>query len=267
MVAPFTTMFAAIAAAPASPEDATKQALLAVVQVWLDRLQSMAVVTTFFLSIDGMLYSFPARSSDSSLWSASDTLIIASLGGAIIFHVCASILAYCGAFVFIRYRLNDAEKQEEATVQPAVTSSTSSGTDHKQLRAQPLSPSMAPSAQYPQGYVHGTSWENYRDLRSLVSVHQIHPFGWVHHGSRRVSCASKEDPEASVPEDAVVQLQIIVRMLTRVHTVTAIMAVLGFILALLGTLAYFWTGLPRALGIFASACLGVCLLGGTISVL
>lgn len=35
-----------IATPPASPDDATKQALLAVVQVWLDRLSAMSVVVS-----------------------------------------------------------------------------------------------------------------------------------------------------------------------------------------------------------------------------
>ena len=47
------------------------------------------IQTSFFVSIDSMLYSFGARDPDSSDWSTIDTLIIASLGGAIILHVCA----------------------------------------------------------------------------------------------------------------------------------------------------------------------------------
>ena len=91
---------------PTNPDDATKQALLAVVQVWLDRLQAMAVIvspaspssraythhfpqTSFFVSIDSMIYSFPYRNPDLTAWTSLDLLISASLGGAIILHVCA----------------------------------------------------------------------------------------------------------------------------------------------------------------------------------
>ena len=96
------------AAAPTNPEDAAKQALIAVVQVWLDRLQHQAVVvspflfvqqqqcdvskqTTFFVSIDSLLFSLTSstRNPNLSVWSNKDKVINASLGGAIIFHVCA----------------------------------------------------------------------------------------------------------------------------------------------------------------------------------
>ena len=239
--------------------------------------------TTFFVSIDSLIYSFPVRNPDPSSWSAMDTLIIASLGGAIILHVCAceygvgtriyppkltyiAILAYCGSFVLIRYRLSDAEEKEAAAEHPT---SSASDTDRKEPRTQqPLPPPSAPSdlhiAKSPTEYVRDVSWDTFMDLRSLVSVHQVQPFAWIS-GIQRGT--HKKDPEASLAEDPVSKLRSMVRMLTRVHTATAIMAVFGFILALLGTLAYFWTGLPRALGIFASACLGASLLVGTAAVL
>ena len=90
-----------------------KQALISVVQLWLDRLQHQAVVvsaqslrsntvvieelhapsvqTTFFVSIDSLLFSVTSstRSSNFDDWSKSDLVINAGLGGAIIFHVCA----------------------------------------------------------------------------------------------------------------------------------------------------------------------------------
>ena len=47
--------------------------------------------TTFFVSIDSLLFSLTSstRRSDLSSWSNRDMVINASLGGAIIFHVCA----------------------------------------------------------------------------------------------------------------------------------------------------------------------------------
>ncbi|KAI0688158.1 hypothetical protein C8T65DRAFT_700674 [Cerioporus squamosus] len=259
-----TSAAVAPVSSPTNPEDATKQALLAVVQVWLDRLSAMSVVTTFFVSIDSMLYSFPARNPDADEWSATDTLIIASLGGAIILHVCASILAYCGSFVLIRYRLQDAEKTEKDTESAAAKPSVDA--DRKQFRAgmQPLYPGPVLSATTtPTEFVRDISWDAYTDLRSLISVSQVHPFAWLCGVVRKAGF--RKDTEA--PSDAVAQLNSMVLMLTRVHTVTVIMAILGFILALLGTIAYFWTELPRALGIFASACLGGCLFAGAIAVL
>lgn len=232
-----------------------------------------------------MLYSFPARDLHFGEWSDTSTLIVASLGGAIILHVCAcewrhthalsliltsrlpdaAILAYCGSFVLIRYRLKDAEKTErdtESTAKPSVDTyrRTSCASVPRLAPGSTLSATTTPTE-----YVRDISWEAYNDLRSLISVSQVHPFAWLCGMARKAGL--KKDPEASGVDDTVAQLHSMVRMLTRVHTVTVIMTVLGFILALLGTIAYFWTGLPRALGIFASACLGGCIFAGAIAVL
>ncbi|KAI0690916.1 heterokaryon incompatibility protein-domain-containing protein [Cerioporus squamosus] len=87
----FKSRVAANVAPENTPDDAMKHALLAVVQVWLDRLQQQAVVTTFFVSIDSLLFSLTSstRSNNLNEWSNRDMVINASLGGAIIFHVCA----------------------------------------------------------------------------------------------------------------------------------------------------------------------------------
>ncbi|TBU43370.1 hypothetical protein BD309DRAFT_960824 [Dichomitus squalens] len=251
----FRSLNAAAPAAPAAtPEDATKQALLSVVQVWLDRLQAMAVITAFFVSIDSMVYSFPSRPPDFNAWSSIDLLVSASLGGAIILHVCASILAYIASFVLIRYRLSDAEKQEQSTERPCTASDGQQKTH--QMHAQSLStaPTLAP--------LPATEWNAYIDLRSLVSVHKV-PFrqyllcGMVPRKKR-----VKNEMEAlATPDDPVVRLRSMVTVLIRCHTAIAVMTQLGFMLALLGILAYFWTGLPRMLGIWATVLLGGCLFG------
>ena len=168
--------------------------------------------------------------------------------------------------MLIRYRLKDAEKTEkdtEGAAKPSVD------TDRRQSRTgmPPLSPGPTLSVTTsPTEYVRDISWEAYTDLRSLISVSQVRPFAWLCDMVRKAGF--QRDPEAGPGgDDTVAKLHSMVLMLTRVHTVTVIMTVLGFILALLGTIAYFWTGLPRALGIFASACLGGCLFAGAIAVL
>ncbi|KAI0369001.1 hypothetical protein BV20DRAFT_421633 [Pilatotrama ljubarskyi] len=223
-------------------DDSTKQALLAVVQVWLDRLQTMAVVTTFFVSIDSMLYGYASAAlpPDSAAWSSADLLKTATLGGAIILHVCASILAYVASFVLIRYRLDDAEEHVQAAEHP---SGASPGTKAREA-------------------VRATSL----DLRSLVSVYQVRPLSFMY---RTPPAAVKTGPEAPDTGDAAALriLQSMIQTLTRCHTVVAIMSNVGFILALMGTIAYFWTSLPIALGSFASVCLGVSLVAGVFAIM
>ena len=111
-------------------------------------------------------------------------------------------------------------------------------------------------------------WESaaYTDLRALVSVYQVRFLSYLSCGivqlPLRQPQREKRDPEkgATAPEDPVKKLKGMVTTLSRCHTLVTVMTQLGFVLALLGILAYFWTGLPRALGIFASALLGTCLL-------
>ncbi|CDO77508.1 hypothetical protein BN946_scf184912.g7 [Trametes cinnabarina] len=245
----------------------TKQALLSVVQVWLDRLQAMAVVTTFFVSIDSMLYGYATASlpSDSSMLSNVDVLKSATLGGSIILHACASVLAYLASFVLIRYRLDDAEQQ----VQHPKPSASAAAAAEVQHATTPM-------------HVHATSASDFpkmksadfalpvqalsQDFRSLVSVYQIRPFWFL--ASRPVPWKTgPENPHPTADECALHTLQSMIQTLTKVHTVVAILTNIGFILALIGTITYFWTSLPLALGTFASVCLGVSLVAGVFAII
>ena len=78
-----------------------------------------------------------------------------------------------------------------------------------------------------------------------VSVHTARPF----------FCVSPRDGDRSGTAAGPP-----VRLLSRCHTRAAWMAVVGFVLALVGILAFAWTSLPTGIGAFASACLGTCLL-------
>ena len=222
-----------------------------------------------------MVYSFPSRPSNFNAWSSVDLLISASLGGAIILHACAceliyslpppdvsydstslqpAILAYVASFVLIRYRLSDAEKEEAATERP----STSSDVQHKGHPAR-FQSSSAATTLFPS---EASQWDGYTDLRCLISVHQVPFVHFFLFGLVPKKTRAQADREAlATPDDAVARLHAMVTVLTRCHTMIGIMTQLGFMLALLGILAYFWTGLPRVLGIWATALLGGCLFG------
>ncbi|RPD57687.1 hypothetical protein L226DRAFT_547155 [Lentinus tigrinus ALCF2SS1-7] len=277
----FKSRVATTVAPATTPDDAMKQALLAVVQVWLDRLQQQAVVTTFFVSIDSLLFSLTSttRSNDLSSWSKRDMVINASLGGAIIFHVCASIVAYVASFVLIRYRLNDAEKKEDDTVKgphsrSRATSTSRNATEKRRGRKNSHSHAHRPSTSVgstlgpssPIEAITDFPMEMFTDLRGLVSVYRTHPLWFLRFGRRRQPQRSRDmDPEASVVDDIVATLKGMVDTLSRAHTVCAGMSSLGFVLALLGILTYAWTAVPTALGIFASACMGACAIAGVVA--
>ncbi|KAI0333039.1 hypothetical protein GY45DRAFT_1368792 [Cubamyces sp. BRFM 1775] len=246
---------------PPTADEATKDALLAVVQVWLDRLQTMAVITTFFVSIDSMLYGYAtvALPQDLSLWSSVDVLKSATLGGAIILHVCASILAYLASFVLIRYRLEDAEDQVQSAEHP---DESGRDTPLRQIPSQRPSMSNKPVVSERVG---PAATITPRDFRSLVTVYQVKPFAMVSGGS----CTAKLSPEtpSTGDSDALHTLRSMIQTLTRCHTVVGVQSTIGFILALVGTIAYFWTALPVALGSFASVCLGVSLVAGAYAIM
>ncbi|OBZ69853.1 Eukaryotic translation initiation factor 4 gamma [Grifola frondosa] len=158
-------------------EDAIKKAILAVVQVWVDRLQSVAIVTTFFTSIESLLFSLVSSThpTDVHAWATTDKLMNASLGGALIFHVCASIVAYTGSFVLIRYRLDDATKNEssvESKPSFSVRATEKLRTMDTRRPSGSLDATLAPHSPIPSplDFV-----ETLTDLRGLITVHQVHP--------------------------------------------------------------------------------------------
>lgn len=248
-------------------------------------LTTIVPQTTFFVSIDSMLYGYATSASpvDSSAWTNTELVKSATLGGSIILHVCAcectdvvhrmvahtcylftAILAYLASFVLIRYRLDDAEQQVQADEGLDTRTDTMprklATKDQVSTTSTPLQQSTAARRQA----VFATS----QDFRALVSVYQIKPFACV----QRKPHAPKANPEAPSDTDdgdaaALRTLQSMVKTLTRCHTVVAIMTNVGFVLALVGTIAYFWTALPVALGSFASVCLGACLVAGVFAVM
>ncbi|KAI0079238.1 hypothetical protein K474DRAFT_1770348 [Panus rudis PR-1116 ss-1] len=110
-------------------DDAKRKAILEVVQVWLDRLQLISVITTFFVGIDTSLLSF-ARAvvplgETKTGWTNLEQLMTASLAAALIFHICASITSFTGSFVLIRYKLLDADRHEHGICEPPASPTTS----------------------------------------------------------------------------------------------------------------------------------------------
>ncbi|KAI0629407.1 hypothetical protein C8Q77DRAFT_1235176 [Trametes polyzona] len=259
-------LFTSIFSGTAHSEDTAKKALLSVVQVWLDRLQAMAVVTTFFVTIDSMLYGYacPPSPSETFVWSNTDLVKGTTLGGAIILHVCASILAYLASFVMIRYRLEDAEERAEDTEHPSTRTTARIHAEHN-LRTK-YQAAIAPPIDSTSG-MHPVRTKS-PDLLSMVVVYQVKPFDWVHRttNTQFVSTMAAEAAQAGDPS-ALQTLESMVQTLTQCHTVVAVMSNVGFALALVGTIVYFSTALPVALGIFAGACLGVCLLAGVYAVI
>lgn len=84
------------------------------------------------------------------------------------------------------------------------------------------------------------------EVEGRVFVHQFQPLVCIRLNAGRPNNGTHLDPP--------------VRLLSRCHTLSVTMATLGFTMALLGILVFAWTTLPLGVSIFASVCLGGCLL-------
>ncbi|KAG2050241.1 hypothetical protein BDR06DRAFT_998722 [Suillus hirtellus] len=77
----------------------------ALVAVWMQRLQTLTLITTFLASIDGDLFVLTSTSSQTTL--DAQEFVDACFTGALVFHVCAAILGYVASFALIQYQIGD----------------------------------------------------------------------------------------------------------------------------------------------------------------
>ncbi|KAF7296084.1 hypothetical protein MKEN_01423500 [Mycena kentingensis (nom. inval.)] len=115
-----------------------RQASNDLTQSWLDRLQLISVITTFFASTEAGMLQVSAGTDD-----AAGQVVNSAFLGALVLHVWAAILSFLGAFFVVRYRLKEArEEQKEVTYTASPTQAVDrSGTDFSLLRA-PRSPKL-----------------------------------------------------------------------------------------------------------------------------
>ena len=204
-----------------------------------------------------------------------------------------AIVAYSASFVLIKYQLNDAEKKEEQYFPPAPGRSRAPSTSQyttppsmaerpsqERSRRKHSSHSHRPSTSQnstlgpsnPIEAIADFPLEVFTDLRGLVSIDRAHPLWFLPCGRRgkrprdrdEEQVRARSDPEAMVGHTAG-RLKDMINVLSRAHVVCAGMANVGFALALLGIVMYAWTAMPLALSVFATACLGVCLIAATIA--
>ncbi|CAL1711455.1 unnamed protein product [Somion occarium] len=96
-------------------EDAEKRrkAIKELVQSWMDRLQLISVITTFFAATEAQLLGLTTPDLDNrGNLQLSEAITNATLAGALLVHVYAAILSFFAAFFLIRYRLKEATRAE-----------------------------------------------------------------------------------------------------------------------------------------------------------
>ncbi|KAJ7125138.1 hypothetical protein C8R44DRAFT_619677 [Mycena epipterygia] len=100
-------------------EKARRQASKDLTQSWMDRLQLISVITTFFASTEaGMLQVTTPTGGDINA-SGTSQLVNSAFLGALVLHVWAAIISFMGAFFLVRYNLKEAkeEQREQSLVQ------------------------------------------------------------------------------------------------------------------------------------------------------
>ncbi|TBU31104.1 hypothetical protein BD311DRAFT_147854 [Dichomitus squalens] len=98
-------------------EKTRQKAMAGLVQSWMDRLQLISVITTFFAAIEAQLIG-STTPDDPKTDSMIDQAANAALAGALVIHVFAAIISFLAAFFLIRYKLSVA-KHEERKVEGA----------------------------------------------------------------------------------------------------------------------------------------------------
>ncbi|KAI0701174.1 hypothetical protein BC835DRAFT_1265166 [Cytidiella melzeri] len=266
----------AAAAASTGDDDAKRKAVMNVVQVWLDRLQLISTITTFFAGIDGTILSFTislthVTSFPVSQWTVPQKVLLASLVGALIFHVCAAITSFTASFVLIRYRLVDMTEHlhiggprpssaTDRTMAPSGPSSPVIGEKPRMMPRFESSPAQV-EATHSKDSSNATFFQHAgRDISDMFDFFQnvtgtkseVEGRVFIHQASP-LSCFR------SRPNNNGMNLDPPIRLLSRCHSLSVTMASLGFILALVGILLAAWTALPIGVSIFSSVCLGGCL--------
>ncbi|KZT61413.1 hypothetical protein CALCODRAFT_479913 [Calocera cornea HHB12733] len=228
--------------------EAMRQAVLALVNVWLSRLSLLSGITTFFAGIDGQLlsYAYPSAATD----GRTDTgykIAVTSLAGAMILHWMAAIISYIACFALYRYELIDARNEERTSgllafraPAPGSGKPFPANLSTPQLGSSIFSAPLQLDAAY-------------------ISVSRLHPYTF------RTTRPTTTFPTSPFPGTSNPTLTLpithgIPRLpmdLRSVNDACVGLTVVGFGLALLGILAYMWTFLPVYVSGFASACLAV----------
>ncbi|KAG6382039.1 hypothetical protein JVT61DRAFT_673 [Boletus reticuloceps] len=191
----------------------------------MQRLQVLTIVTTFLASMDGELFALTALNTQigHSVSTTARELVYACLAGALIFHICASILGYVASFALIRYRIVEVSGEDDTKV-------TKVG----------------------EILLFGLGTAQPRRLSQRIVLEAVRPLHWLLgllQRPARFRFLSVRSSQVSSPPP--------LSLLTRCYYTTLCLTAAGFVLALTGILAYIWAGLRMSVGIFSTACLGV----------
>ncbi|KAF7315119.1 hypothetical protein MIND_00026200 [Mycena indigotica] len=97
-------------------DKARRKASKDLTQSWMDRLQLISVITTFFASTEAGLLQVTTQAAGDDNSTASAQVANATMLAALVLHIWAAILSFLGAFFIVRYRLREAKEEQKEAV-------------------------------------------------------------------------------------------------------------------------------------------------------
>jgi len=121
-------------------DEKQQEAMSTLIQTWIDSLQLITVITTFFVATEAsfLVITIPSRT-DPALSIAGQ---VANIGliSALVIHGHSAVISFLGAFCLIRYKLDVAQKDEEKIEKQLFNSPTSYDSDKVRGRVRVNSP-------------------------------------------------------------------------------------------------------------------------------
>jgi len=228
--------------------------LLSSVQLWMSRLQLVTVVTAFFASTDSMLLGRVGAyvPEDTSI---GNILTHATLSGALALHTSATIISYLASFVLVKY--------SKISVPTSEGGSTAPPTHGSQPRREATTTTFGGTVKISQPDLPiGLQSLRQRPIadtsETVITIERVYLRNFLRtRPTTSLFYTSSSGKEAVTTQD----LQDAYNMLLRCNSVCVLLAFIGFLLAIIGIMAYVWTTFTLAPGIIVSVCFIVSLIG------
>jgi len=219
-------------------DEKQRESMHALVQTWLDSLQLISVIATFFVAteVSWLVLTIPDPGDGLSTIGQVANIGIMS---ALIVHGYTAIISFLAAFYLIRHKLAVTQKEEEKVEENLVDS-----------------PKSIPLNEVEKARGSRTSSSSYADdlLRPV---------------RRLVSSSLSGDQIIWSTDPHLVHVgpfqgQPPTELLARCHSLCVFLASLGFLLALVGVMCFTWDRLPRSIGISISISTTFCMVAAIL---
>ncbi|KAL0955883.1 hypothetical protein HGRIS_002081 [Hohenbuehelia grisea] len=245
-------------------EKAYRKAMENLVQSWMDRLQLISLITTFFASIEaGLLQTTTPDEKVKQPPNRIEEATNASLIGALILHTSAAVISFLAAFFLIRYKVKQAGREEMRAEIAKFTSNSSHN-----LTQTPASTAgdMARTIDMTRSAEEGKADTTPRPKTLLGTMKESGPAATP---PPLVRMSTSREPPILSTNPQLVQVgpfqgNAPTHLLGRCHWLCIQLSCIGFGLALMGIVCYAWTRHPFAVSMFSSVVMFMCLLSGII---